>query len=257
MREFVMGDIHGSFKALKQCLTRSKFDYRNDRLIQLGDVTDRHGDVYECVEELLKIKNLIALRGNHDDWMDEFIQTGYHPANWLQGGLETVKSYLSQANVKSISAFNHYELKALIKPEDIPKRHRDFFTNMQLYYIDEHGRCFVHGGFNRFLSFTSQSPSIYYWDRELWLSAMEWQVNEKLHPGQETFEMKTRFKEIFIGHTPTTEWNTTVPMNGANVYNLDTGAGQVGKLTIKEVTTKKFWQSDPMSELYSKGPILA
>jgi len=33
-----MGDIHGSFKALKQCLQRSKFNYQKDRLIVLGDI---------------------------------------------------------------------------------------------------------------------------------------------------------------------------------------------------------------------------
>jgi len=35
MRTYVMGDIHGSFKALKQCLQRSKFNYLKDRLAYL------------------------------------------------------------------------------------------------------------------------------------------------------------------------------------------------------------------------------
>ena len=256
MREFVMGDIHGACKALKQCLKRAWFDYRKDRLIQLGDVTDRHDEVYECVEELLKIKNLIVLRGNHDDWFDNFCQLGYHPANWMHGGLETVKSYLRHDKGESLINCNHYELKGLIKPGDIPKKHRDFFANMQLYHIDEEGRCFVHGGFNRFLPFTGQTSSTYYWDRELWKDALEWQVNERLNPGQLPFQIKTRFKEIFIGHTPTTQWNITVPMRASNVYNLDTGAGQGGPLSIMDVETKKYWQSDPVAELYQKTPVL-
>ena len=89
MRTFVIGDIHGAFKALRQCLERSQFDYRKDKLIVLGDVVDRHDEVNECVEELLKIRNLIALRGNHDDWFDEFCQTGRHPEDWMYGGLAT------------------------------------------------------------------------------------------------------------------------------------------------------------------------
>ena len=40
MRTFVMGDIHGAYNALLQCLKRSGFDYENDQLIQLGDVAD-------------------------------------------------------------------------------------------------------------------------------------------------------------------------------------------------------------------------
>ena len=68
MRHFVMGDIHGAFHALKQCLERSSFDYKHDVLICLGDVCDGWPQTYECVEELLKIENLIFILGNHDFW---------------------------------------------------------------------------------------------------------------------------------------------------------------------------------------------
>jgi hypothetical protein len=40
-------------------------------------------------------------------------------------------------------------------------------------------------------------------------------------------------------------------MQGANIYNLDTGAGHRGKLTIMESETKKFWQSDLVAKLYT------
>ena len=72
MKTFVMGDVHGAYKALKQCLERASFDYQNDCLIQLGDIADGGNEVYECVEELLKIKNLVAIKGNHDDWFCEY-----------------------------------------------------------------------------------------------------------------------------------------------------------------------------------------
>src|SRR5450631_2294709 len=94
MRTFVMGDIHGAYKALRQCLERSGFDKQEDRLIQLGDIVDRGHQVYECAEELLTIRNLIAIKGNHDDWFNDFILTGYHPVQWQHGGCDTAKSYL-------------------------------------------------------------------------------------------------------------------------------------------------------------------
>lgn len=50
MRTFVLGDIHGAAKALEQCFERSEFDKKNDLLIQLGGVVDRHDEVFECVE---------------------------------------------------------------------------------------------------------------------------------------------------------------------------------------------------------------
>lgn len=43
------------------------------------------------------------------------------------------------------------------------------------------------------------------------------------------------FKEIYIGHTPTTKWGTDKPLRALNVLNLDTGAGHWGRLTIMDV----------------------
>ncbi|MBN8856134.1 MAG: metallophosphoesterase [Sphingobacteriales bacterium] len=239
----------GSTK-LKQCLQRSKFNYQKDRLIVLGDIVDRHDEAFECVEELLKIHNLIAIRGNHDDWFDEFCQTGRHPADWEYGGLATVQSYLGQGGGKRPFVPGGYSLTYILNPEDIPKKHRDFFSKIQPYFIDDDGRCFVHAGFNRFFRFMDQHPSTYYWDRELWAAAWEWQRSSRLYPHEPPFKIKTQFKEIYLGHTSTTNWNVTVPMQGVNVFNLDTGAGGRGKLTIMEVETKKFWQSDLVTKLY-------
>lgn len=40
MKRFVVGDIHGGYKALAQCLKRSEFDPEKDFLISLGDICD-------------------------------------------------------------------------------------------------------------------------------------------------------------------------------------------------------------------------
>lgn len=50
-KTFVIGDIHGAYDALLQCLERSEFDYESDRLICLGDICDRRPHVKECVDE--------------------------------------------------------------------------------------------------------------------------------------------------------------------------------------------------------------
>ena len=59
MSTYVIGDLHGQFQSLKQCLTKCNFDYTQDTLIQLGDVVDGGEEVFECVEELLKTKTLL------------------------------------------------------------------------------------------------------------------------------------------------------------------------------------------------------
>ena len=45
MRTFVMGDIHGASKTLRQRLERAPLHREKDRLIQLGDAADGFGEV--------------------------------------------------------------------------------------------------------------------------------------------------------------------------------------------------------------------
>jgi serine/threonine protein phosphatase 1 len=244
MRKLVMGDIHGAYKALKQCLQKAEFDYENDLLIQLGDVVDRYPQSFECIEELLKINNLIALKGNHDDWLDEFAQTDFHPYFWNQGGKATLSSYLDHAGKNGRLFQTGRGYKSALESEDIPASHKKFFSTQKLYYIDEEERCFVHAGFNANLPFYAQKTSDYYWDRSLWKYAL------RCHENGEPFIVNVEFKEIYIGHTPTTKLNTDQPIGIFNIYNLDTGAGHSGRLTIMDMDTKEFWQSDLTSDLY-------
>jgi serine/threonine protein phosphatase 1 len=253
MRTFVMGDIHGAWKALVQCLDKAGFDRETDELIQLGDVADGHNDVYHCVEELLSIKNLIAIKGNHDDWFAEYIQTGVHPDQWQQGGAGTARSYLKVIGKDdAIVRYTDGYITSL-NPADIPESHQAFFRRQHLYYIDEQNNCFVHAGFDRRQAFKGQSPDIYMWDRQLWQSALSFNATKR-SVANAVFNMETPFHEIFIGHTSTTKWSTDQPMHVANVWNMDTGAGHDGRLTIMDVVTKQYWQSDKVTELY--GPVV-
>jgi serine/threonine protein phosphatase 1 len=58
------------------------------------------------------------------------------------------------------------------------------------------------------------------------------------------------YKEIYIGHTPVTKIKETTPINKACVWNVDTGAAFQGKLTLMDVDTKEYWQSDALPDLY-------
>lgn len=124
-----------------------------------------------------------------------------------------------------------------------------FFYRQHLYYIDEWYNCYVHAGFDRHQAFKGQRPEVYYWDRDLWSAALSYNVYERHQPGNK-FRMITEFNEIFIGHTSTINWKTDKPMKAANIYNLDTGGGYSGRLTIMDVETKQFWQSDSVTQLY-------
>jgi serine/threonine protein phosphatase 1 len=244
MSTYVMGDIHGEFESLKQCLVKSNFHYSMDTLIQLGDVVDGGKNAFECVEELLKIKNLIAIKGNHEDWLLDFIRTGFNPSAWAYGGISTIESYSSKAGKTPVNRKTRQGYKTSLNPDDIPLSHRHFFENQQLYYIDKNNNCFVHAGFNPYQSLQQQPASIFYWDRILWQSAMNWQMKPKINDNIAPFETVTKFNTIFLGHTNTMRWGIDKPLKAANIYNLDTGGSKGGRLTIMDVDSKEFWQSE-------------
>ncbi len=232
MKTFCIGDIHGAHKALLQCLERSGFDKEEDTLITLGDIVDGWSDVYECVQEILSIKNRIDIRGNHDEWFQQFILTGMHGSQWQQGANATRDSYGKRSMM-------------------IPESHIKFFYGQHNYYIDEKNRLFVHGGFDRFLPIRETSPHEYYWDRELWEQAKSCKKGK--------LNTVDNFEQIYIGHTSCVDKKNpeALPITRGGVTNLDTGAGWYGKLTIMNVDTREYFQSDWAQELYKgeKGRI--
>lgn len=44
---------------------------------------------------------------------------------------------------------------------------------------------------------------------------------------------------------------TLKPTNACNIWNLDTGGGFEGKITIMNVDTKEYFQSDLCKDLYA------
>jgi serine/threonine protein phosphatase 1 len=244
MATYVIGDIHGNVTSFLQCLKQCEFDYQRDTLIQLGDVVDGGEFVYECIEELLKIKNLIAIRGNHEAWLLEFLKSSFHPAQWASGAISTAKSYALHSSKQLIYKYNGYGFKVSLNPNDIPLHHQVFFEKQLLYYIDQNNNLFIHGGFSRFQPLKDQRPEVFYWDRTLWQEALHWQIKKRYEGEVEPFYVAENFTNIFIGHSTTLTWGLNTPLKAAHIYNLDTGSGKNGRLTIMDVHTKKFWQSD-------------
>lgn len=243
-----MGDIHGGYSALLQCLQRSGFDYAKDCLIQLGDIVDGYPESYKCVEELLKIRNLIGVLGNHDEWFSEFINTDLHPQFWTFGGKGTLLSYLEHSGKAGGYLAARKGFKTSLTSSDIPSSHKGLFARQQLYYVDAKNRCFVHAGFDNSLPFYNQERDHYLYNRSLWQNAFDL---SKTACGTENFYFSDGFEEIYIGHTPTTNFGSDKPLYALNIINMDTGAGHTGRLTIMDIDSKEFWQSDTMPLLYT------
>lgn len=218
MKNFVIGDIHGGYRALLQCLERSNFNYDEDKLVVLGDVADGWSEVPEAFEELFKIRNLIYVRGNHDQWLKDFLLRGKQPDIWtLQGGSASRDAYLHRY-------------------PQLMQSHRDFLKKTKCYYVDEENRVFVHGGIKWNFPVEATDKMWLMWDRELW-------------DNRHQYEKVPMYSEVFVGHTSI--WNFSHnPLNRGNVWFLDTGGGWEGKLTIMDIESKEFWQSDKLTDLY-------
>jgi len=222
-KTFVCGDLHGGYKALIQCLKRSQFDKEKDTLIQLGDVADGWPETPQCIEELLTIKNLIQIKGNHDHWLDLWLRYGQRPAVWVsQGGKATIDAYLRH-------------------PELIEK-HLNYWYKKPTHYTDEQNRFYCHGGFNPELDINKQSQDVIMWDRKLAYLTVEKGVEVR------------KYTHVFLGHTTVNIFKgipKNVPFTNGNVTLLDTGGGYEGVLTIMNVDTFEYFQSDKVSHLYT------
>ncbi len=59
------------------------------------------------------------------------------------------------------------------------------------------------------------------------------------------------FNKVFVGHTSTSRLDPTLkPVKACNVWALDQGAGWEGRLTLMNVETEEYFQSDIVKELY-------
>lgn len=228
MKRFVVGDIHGGHKALVQCLERASFNPAKDLLISLGDICDGWPEVRQTVDELLKIKNLKLILGNHDQWALRWMREGWTGPVWLnQGGAATLQSYAND-NFK------------------VPQSHVKLFESALLYFeLDQ--KLFVHGGIHPDIAMENQGEETFLWDRNL--------LREAYFVQQKTPEHRFgKWKDIFVGHTPTQVYDTDKPMHACNIWAMDTGAGWSGKLTIMNIDTYEFWQSDSVTDLYPDAP---
>lgn len=223
MTRFVISDIHGAYKALIQCFERSGFDKSQDLLICLGDVCDGYPEVDKCFDELLSVKNLVYLIGNHDEWCLKWAINGDVPEGWMsQGGYSTIKCY----------------------NESFDKDHLALLKNSKYYHIIDN-TVFVHGGFNIGQPLEKQSNETLVWDRSL--------VYET-YANNENIKSLSGFDRVFVGHTPTIKFNSLAPVQFCEVIMTDTGAGWGQRLSIINIDSGKFFQSDPTMELYPIKP---
>ncbi|RKS00996.1 MULTISPECIES: metallophosphoesterase family protein [unclassified Flavobacterium] len=236
-RILVIGDIHGGLRALHQIMERANVT-KDDTLIFLGDYVDGWSESPQVINYLIdlgKKQNCIFLRGNHDELL----------LDWLEGNTKNFdeKMWYKHGGEATVLAYSDIS-------EATKKLHIDFLIGLENYFLDDENRLFVHAGFTNMNGVHYEYfPKLFYWDRTLWESALA--LDSSISKSSWLYPRRlTLYTEVYIGHTPVTRIGETVPVQKASVWNVDTGAAFKGPLTIMDVNTKEFWQSEPLNELY-------
>jgi serine/threonine protein phosphatase 1 len=224
-RTFVLGDLHGANIPLEQVLRKANFDKTKDTLIFIGDLADRWPEPHLCLQTLLSCKNLIPILGNHDLFLKKWLTKGVIDDRWLKvGGLETL---------------------------EILDHHRDlvleYLDKTKYYHLLDDEKFFCHGGFNHKRIITKQKKLTFAINRQMYKTACQYAKQKlKFKPIYDKDDT-IKIKEIFIGHTPT---KNHLPAFKSNVINVDSGAGNGGKLTLMDVYSKKYVQAMYSSKCY-------
>ncbi len=211
-RYFVFGDIHGCVEEL-HFLLKSLPLTPDSCLVFLGDYIDRGNYSRQVVDLILEMREqyeVIALMGNHEEMLLEFLE---HPESALSalfilnGGSATLASY-SQDNGQF----------------QIPKEHLEFFRELKHFHETEN-YFFVHAGVPEIplteISLEEHSQDL------LWIRAPF--LNSHFDWG----------KLIIHGHSARKE-----PEVRPNRINLDTGCVYNGRLTALELPVRKFYGVD-------------
>ena len=234
MRTLVIGDIHGGLRALHQIMERAKVTPQ-DNLIFLGDYVDGWSQSPQVLDYLINLKttnDCIFIRGNHDELLLHWLKESRDNLMWYNhGGEATVTAYE--------------------KVDTTTKQlHVEFLLSLQDYHLDDKNRLFVHAGFTNMNGVKHEFyPKLFYWDRTLWETALA--LDPAIKKESPFYPKRfTLYNEVYIGHTPVSRIAESTPVNKACIWNVDTGAAFKGPLTIMDIDSKEFWQSDPLNQLY-------
>jgi serine/threonine protein phosphatase 1 len=263
-RDFVCGDIHGSFSCVQKFLSLIKFDFTVDRLICAGDLVDRGPDNLKCLE-LLNEPWFFSVKGNHE----ELLQTYYHGQMpgmfwWTPNGGEWATKNATTETVEAVKLL-------LPKVEELPYLLTVHQTGGKKFHVI-HAELFLQKGSDhvvtdetladpvkfRELAFvaTPDGKSIC-WGRHLFYLAYKRKFDEQSISGAKNAAMmagrhalfNNSLSPIYSGHTVVRQ-----PVQFFGQTNLDTMAYASYKgcseyddppewcgLTVTEPLTGKFW----------------
>ncbi len=211
MKQIAIGDVHGCLKTLDRLL--EKLELTADmHLIFVGDYVDRGPDSKGVIQRLIELREHYTctfLRGNHESMFLEYLEEGVDEIWSMNGGRETVGSYLNGSEDASY-------------PDDHVE-----FVQATTYFHETEDYFFVHAGLKPFLTIEENKgqvdPEVFLWERS------------HLNVDEYAWE-----KVVVCGHTPVSK-----PIDHPQLINIDTGCVYrfnplLGKLTAVILPEREF-----------------
>jgi len=210
---YVMSDLHGCYTAFLEMLGKINFS-DSDTLFILGDLVDRGNENVKLVFDLMERKNVIALKGNHDDMAATFF--GRHMAKLADDKLFAIED--EEAWLHNGRQYTYREFHRLKRPEK--EQFVAYLAGLPLRKIIRVGERKYH------LSHTVP-------DKALMTSGEEIPEREYLW-GEPEFEQKYfKTTKLIVGHTPTSfirVGSSAVIYQKNNLIDVDCGVSFGGRL---------------------------
>ena len=218
-RILAVGDIHGHFEKFRSAYEKAKVDAADDLLVFLGDYIDRGPSVRRTLEFVMKLaeeKNVVLLRGNHEQMMLDYFFGGATGESWLMnGGRETMAELLAwekeaPGTIARVLAF----LRELPLSHTVEQEGERYF--------------FAHAGVRPGVAFEEHRSNDLLWIRE------------------EFYEHYAGDDIVVAGHTPTLflDGRGKPLFLNPRIILADTGSYfPEGHVSIVDVLSRRFWQN--------------
>lgn len=216
MATYVTADIHGNYDRYLDFLQYSNFS-DNDKLYIIGDVLDRGSMAIPLIQDIMKRKNVILLKGNHELMMLPVFNDLMHQSKEMQEQIINDEMAISQiGQEETLRAFC-----TLTTQEQNELTY--YISQLPLYEeIEVNGieYILVHAGLPDF----SEMPIEYYDENDLMFGPHDFDIN---HYGGNT--------KIIVGHLPTQFISGAIPhqiYHTNDTIAIDCGCGFGGQLGV-------------------------
>ncbi|UTY39157.1 metallophosphoesterase [Allocoprobacillus halotolerans] len=162
---YAISDIHGRYDLLQEIVDTHVCFKKGDQLILLGDYVDGgyQGNSYQALQYIYHLQQtypqqVIALRGNHEEWLSAFLQQRTSDLNiQIDIHFETLESFMSEEEFDAIyqQACQLYQDRFLLIQNMYEKcrqlicqRHQTLVAWLEQlpYYYETSHHIFVHAG---------------------------------------------------------------------------------------------------------------